>query len=157
MRKLLFFSLIIIYSTIFSFSQDTVSFVFSKPKIQIDTSLVTEDVVEEHYLGENVASRWYHVKKLYSYIEKGTPTSPGDKTVIKRPNIYYSLKKIDKNFKKKIKKSLMTNDEAKDLLLNYLNIASYLYYCDTKDIENALKKADEPEDMEKIFQRVKFK
>lgn len=138
------------------FGQDTSTAQFSFYKVNLVQAVNPEDV-SDHDFGRDVAEKYAIFLHNYTYIEKATLTSPGDKTIIKKPVIFNSVKKMDKYYRKQVKKGLMELSVGHDKLLKYLTIANMVCSQDTKEFEKALKQAKEPEDLATVFDRATFK
>ena len=121
-----------------------------------DTSAFTYDYsfIEKHYLGDDIALKMYRVKDTYTYIEVGSPSSPGDKTQVNKPAIYYAIKKLNTYYKKQLKKGELDQNEVYKKLTRYLNIAYSIYNEDTSMLENELRSAKKAPEIDKVFARV---
>lgn len=130
-------------------SQETFSFSFIEDKL--DDSSVDLATVGGHYLGSDIAIKLELLKGSYTWKEEGTPNSPTSKTVVEKPAIYYSLKKLDKYYKQAIKKGEVTEDEAKDEFIKALDIALFIRYQETAAFETKLRELKEESDIALLF------
>lgn len=130
-------------------SQETFSFSFIEDKL--DDSSVDLATVGGHYLGSDIAIKLELLKGSYTWKEEGTANSPTTKTVVEKPAIYYSLKKLDKYYKKAIKKGEVTEDEAKDEFIKALDIALFIRYQETAAFETKLRELKEESDIALLF------
>jgi hypothetical protein len=110
--------------------------------------------VGNHYLGEQLAVKLYRIKETYTYVEAGTETTPGNRTVIVKPAIYYSLKKLNNHFKKQLKKGMIDSSTAVTQLGWFMDIGFAIYGQDTTEFEKALKSAKKPDEIVKLFNQV---
>lgn len=108
----------------------------------------------EHYLGDDIAIKMYVLKDAYTYIEKGTPMSPADKTIVVKPVIYYSLKKLNNYYKKLLKKDQIEDSLAYEKLNNYILIGLSVRHQETDKLEEELREMRKPEDIESVLDKV---
>ena len=131
------------------------SYIFSQcspyPTDKFDRSLASA-----HYLGDDIAFQMYMLKKTYTYVEEGTTTSPGEKTVVLKPTIYNSIKNLSRLYKKEIKSGALTTEQATENLSKHISIAMCVYAQSTEKMEDALRKAKTIQDIESIYSRVVF-
>ena len=99
MRKIIVASLLLLWINA-AFSQEEKTFIFTN-KIENAKSIeIDQAQLRKNALGNEIAQKAYIIKKTYTYIEKGSPTSPGDKTIVRKPTIYYNVQKLNKYYKK---------------------------------------------------------
>ena len=115
---------------------------------------IEDEELKSHPLGDYIARKFYMLKESYTYVERATPTSPGEKTIVVKPSIYYSLQKLNKYFKKQVKDGIMTEEEAIKELSQYLDIAISIVVENTESFENDLRKAKKPDEISKVFSMV---
>ncbi len=153
MRKI-FAVLFLLVCGIVMYGQE--SFVFRNTlsdtaKVNIDYSLATS-----HYLDNEIARKMHLFQKTYTYVEKGTPMSPGDKVIVTKPYIYYAVRKVNKHFKKELRKDRITEEEAGKELGKILNIAFAIYDQETEEFEQYLRKNRKPEQILTAFNNVEL-
>lgn len=110
--------------------------------------------ISSHYLGNEIAVKMDVLKDTYTYIEKATPTSPTDKTIVVKPTIYYAIKKLSNKYKRFIKKDQLTEQEARKRLDKYIMIALSIYHQETDEFEEELRKNKKPHEIEQVFDKV---
>ncbi len=118
---------------------------------------IKEDELISHPLGDNIARKLHVLKETYTHIEKPTPTSPGEKTIIFKPSIYNSLQKLNRYYKKQVKDELISEEEARIKLNSYLDIALSVFVENTESFEDELRKAKSPDEISKVFSMVELK
>lgn len=98
-----------------------------------------QDIIDlkKHYLGDDIARKFLLLKESYTYIERDE-IAQTEKTIVEKPSIYYSCKKVSKYMKKAIKKGTISEDEALAQLDNILNIALNIRYQETDKMEQIL-------------------
>jgi len=133
---------------------DEEKFFFNEVNIEKELEKIEIVEADDHFLGKDITRKFELVKNTYTYIEKGSETSPGDKTVVQKPIIYYSLKKINRYYKKGLKKGYATEEEAKEMLNKVLDIAYTVFDQRTVKLEEAIKEARKPEPMLEVYNKV---
>jgi hypothetical protein len=108
------------------------------------------------FLGPQVGAKMAMFRDTYSFIEKGSPSSPGDKTVIRKPSIYYGIRKLSKHFKKEVKSGRLTQTEAASIYISIIDKGLLLIGEDTPALEKELWAAKKPIQILDVFDRVKF-
>lgn len=129
-------------------------FYFDDHSSSIDYKSVDLSLVPKNYFGDDIALKLYILQRNYTYITKGTASSPGDKIQVEKPTLYNALKKMSRYYKTLAKKGIMPQEEAKTKLDRILNIGLSVKNQPTKDLEDALRKAKKSEEMAKVFERV---
>ena len=165
MKRILYFILLIVYS-LNLFSQEdhndennpdsAKEYKYCFRYLVDERSLyeIEDEELKSHPFGDYIARKFHMLKKSYTYIERATPTSPGEKTIVVKPSIYYSLQKLNKYFKKQVKDGIMTEEEARQELNQYLDIAISIVVENTESLESDLRKAKKPDEISKVFSMV---
>jgi len=128
----------------------------STAKLDKDINEVDLSMIKKHSLGEIVAKRLHLLEESYTYYTE-IPGAFSDKRVIQKPIIYNSIYKIDKYYRKKVRKELQGKQKAAAELCHHIDIALTLLYKDTKKFERELENADKVENMIDVFNRVKIR
>ncbi|MGK7396845.1 MAG: hypothetical protein ACNS62_19870 [Candidatus Cyclobacteriaceae bacterium M3_2C_046] len=115
---------------------------------------IIEGFLTNNYLGNVIAEKLYVLQELYTYEVEGSATSPGVKTVVEKPEIYYSLKKLNNHYKKMVKKDRMTMDQAVEEYSNILNIGISIVYQKTDEFEQYLRNFRKPEEIKNAYANV---
>ncbi|MFW5759790.1 MAG: hypothetical protein ACOCXH_02280 [Cyclobacteriaceae bacterium] len=136
---------------------DNQKFVFYKQLDNVNEVDVIEQFVSRNYLGDQIAKKFYVLQELYTYEEPGTATSPGTKTIVEKPAIYYSLKKLNKHYKKMVIKEQITEEEAVEEFEHFLNIGISIVYQSTEEFEEFLNSHRKPEEIIVAFSSVVLK
>ena len=135
-------------------SNDSNKFEFQKQLDNAKEIEVSPESVGTNYLGEEIARKYYILQELYTYEEAGTPTSPATKTIVEKPSVYYSLKKLNRYYKKMVKKDKMEMDKAVEELKHFLNIGISIVYQPTEDFEAYLDDHRKPEEIVEAYSKV---
>jgi hypothetical protein len=143
-----------------SFSQDLLSYTTENSRIENDNAgkkssvfefkaypkdsylnSITKEMAGEHLLGDLVAKKIYLLNKFYTSEENLFPGDPATKTIIKKPVIYESVKRIERDLKKSVKKGETSVSEASAILNTVLDVALNIQTEDTRDFEKAIESA----------------
>ena len=111
----------------------------------------------KHYLGENIARKYYLFKDLYTYQTPVSPGSPAMRTVIRKPVVYNALNKLDKYLKKTSYKGNAQN--AGQFIRTFehaLDVAIAIYSQETSGFEAELENSDNVKEIMSVFSRVKL-
>jgi len=112
---------------------------------------ISKELAGTHPFGEMIA------KKLYLFDEKYTtevalaPGNPATKTIIKKPAIYESVKRIERDLKRSVKKGEIPVATATNEFNTVLDIGLSILTTDTKDFENALDSSRNTESKIDLF------
>jgi len=117
---------------------------------------IEESDFRKHSLGDEIARRMYLLEKTFTYTAETVPGSFTGKRIIHKPVIYFSIFKIEKYFRQKVKNSAIEPEVAVKELSRYIDTAIFLYHENTVDFENALDESGKAEDQMATFQRVKL-
>ncbi|TRX47152.1 hypothetical protein FNH22_30500 [Fulvivirga sp. M361] len=129
--------------------QATDSFRFSDKSSNMEVEV--PEYVGQHYLGQEFTKKFYAVKEQYVYTPEGTATTPYPASVTEKPSIYNSLKKLDKYYKKQLKKGHANEQEVKENLSKVLAVGYSIRYENTTTLEKMLWKTKDITEIEKIF------
>jgi len=153
MKRVLTLGLVLCALTVGSRAQEVENFTFYNDLDRVDTK-VDPLMVPNHYLGPEIGLKTYLLKGLYTEVEEGNEINPVDKTIVFKPAIYYSMKKLNNYYKKAVKKGIVTEQVAKDKMNTYLDICLSIYMQETNQFETELKKYKKTEDIDAVFSRV---
>jgi hypothetical protein len=143
-----------------SYSVSSRSFVFSvnNQVFDMDEELLKIDSenIRRHALGDDVAKRLHLFEKTYTYVSEAVPGSFSGKLVIQKPEIYSSLLKLGKYITRMEKKGTISREEAVKSYSHILEVALKIYYADTTEFEEELKKAHDDEALADLFRKVEL-
>jgi hypothetical protein len=111
-------------------------------------------VIGNHYLGEQLALKYSRIQETYTYEQQGTVTNPVTRTVVMKPAIYYSLKKLNSYYRKQLKKGKIDSSEAIRQLGWYFDIGFAIHGQNTTKFEDALQEARKPDRIAELFTQV---
>ncbi|MCG8388837.1 MAG: hypothetical protein MJA30_25015 [Cytophagales bacterium] len=109
------------------------------------------EYAQQHYLGEEFTKKFYALKEKYVYRPEASFNSPTPASITEKPSIYNSLKKLDKYYKKQLKKGTVQQEEVRASLSKALAVGYSIRYADTSDLETILWKTKDIAEIEKIF------
>lgn len=137
----------------FSFAQsaDEDVFYFDFIEDKLDDSEINEEYLKEHSLGLDVAKKLELLRESYTWTEPASATVPRDRTIVEKPAIYYALQKLDRHYKKLVKKGEMPLETAKQDLMEAIDIGLFIRYQQTADFETKLRELKEKEDIAMLF------
>jgi hypothetical protein len=98
-------------------------------------------MLSEHPFGDLIARKLVMLQDVYTYVEAPSPTSPGEKTIVKKPTIYNTVLKLNRNLKKMVKNEMMDKNQAISDLNQCLDVAISISADDTNEFETELRKA----------------
>ncbi len=146
----------LLFLGIVAYSQD-VSFSFRYQQEELKDMEISEEMLKDHFLGYEIAKKMQLLKESYTYQEPGTATQPVGATVVEKPSIFYSVKKIERHLKKATKKEMIGEDDARAQLNSILDIALNIRYQETEKFEQILWDIKDPEEMATLYSsRVKL-
>jgi hypothetical protein len=102
---------------------------------------ISKEMAGEHPLGELIAKKIYLFNEFYTSEENLFPGNPATKTIIKKPVIYESVKRIERDLKKSVKKGETSVSYASSILNTVLDVALNIQTEDTRDFEKAIGNA----------------
>jgi len=116
-----------------------------------------KDEVEPHFMGTEIAKKWTMVNELYL---RKTDVSIGftkSYTETVKPSILNAVYRMNSYYKKALSRKSINEEEAKKQFSWILDCAIAICHCpDSADFEQTLAKAKEPDQIMKLFQRVKI-
>jgi hypothetical protein len=115
---------------------------------------IDKSMLSDHPFGELIARKLYMLQNLYTYVEPPSPTSPGEKTIVKKPTIYNTILKLNRNLKKMVKNNLIDKNQAISDLNLCLDVALSISADDTGDFESELKRAKSADQIVQVFKMV---
>jgi hypothetical protein len=138
-------------------SGPTKKFIFRNSLNPSDLATIDKSLLAEHPFGDLIARKLYLLQSVYTYIEPPTPTSPGEKTVVKKPTIYNTVLKLNRTLKKMVKKGVTDKEKATSDLNLCLDIAISISADNTADFESELKKAKSADQIIQVFKMVELR
>jgi len=118
----------------------------------LSTENITDEIAGNHFLGTEIAKKMYLFNEQYCYKVPLTPGNSATKTVFRKPEIYSSVKKIERYLKKSIKKGDLNSSIAFNDYNKVLDVALNILDENTGKFEDRLKSAgDNPAELLKIY------
>lgn len=146
---------VLLYSPIQA--QEEEKFVFENSVSALDYSDVNLQQVKDHPLGREVAIKLTLINDRFTYVVEPTPTTPSSRTEVIKPAIYNSIQKLNRYYKKSVKKGVLEPDVARTEFLKYINYALILYGEDTDNFEHSLGKAKKIEDITALYNQIEWR
>ena len=147
MHKL--FTLLLTIIAVNVYSQD-VKFSFSDKT----EDFMAEDIAvfgNEHSFGPNFTLAFMVLESMYTTTPDASPTNPNPSKEILKPSIYNNVRKMDRAFKKQVKKGVLEAPQAREKLMRVLAVAYSIYYEDTIELEAMLWKIKDAAALESLF------
>lgn len=116
----------------------------------------TKPVFEtEHYLGSDITGKWNTFIQNYTHEYDVTIGFTDSSVEILKPSIYKAVNKVNKYYKKALKKEEVSREVATSNMAHILDCANVMCFDDnSKSFEEAVKSADEPEEIIALFNQV---
>jgi hypothetical protein len=112
-------------------------------------------VTDEHFLGKRIAQKERLFNEAYTVKTPISPGSPTMKVSIRKPVIYTSVKKIERQLRKEIREHTITLENAVDSYSKVLDIAINIVSDETGEFEKEIENTGTPESLMELFtQRV---
>ena len=109
------------------------------------------------FWGEVAGSKKEKVEEMYLYTTTIAPGNPGTKTIIRKPAIYNAVQKLEKFYRKKVRKGVYSEKEAESAFLKVLNVAEAAFPESTSEFEEKLKATNDIEQLALIFDKAIIK
>jgi len=154
MKRIIIFTLVSLLSYALLPAQEKVQFTFRSHLNDEEYKKPYDQSMGSSFLGTEVARKMYIVRNTFTYVEEPTPTSPTPKTIIRKPRIYNSVKKLVSYYEKMAKKGLMPVEQAAANAILVLDKAYSAFYGNSDNFEQFLKSAKKPEQIEEAFKAV---
>ena len=119
------------------------TFEFASTSQVTSTESVTNEMAGNHFLGDEIAKKMYLFNDHYSYKVAIAPGNSATKTVFRKPEIYSSVKKIERFLKKGVKNGDIKNTVAQNEYDKVLNVVLNILDENTAKLEERLKSAGE--------------
>jgi len=129
---------------------------YNQSRVIEEIKSINETDVRKHALGDEIAKRLYLLDLTYTYESEPAPGAFTGKRVIKKPTIYFSIYKIEKYYRKKVKSLEIPEEAAITELSAYIDLSIILFEENTSEFESALKESDKDLDLISTFKRVKI-
>ncbi len=125
-------------------------------KILEEIKTVDETEFRKHSLGDEIAKRLFLLDRTYTYESEPAPGTFTGQRVIKKPIIYYSIYKVEKYYRKKIKSHEIGEEAAIRELSAIIDLSLIIFDENTSEFESVLKESDKEKDLISCFKRVKI-
>jgi len=112
--------------------------------------------VGPHILGDTITMLMNKFENDYVFYEETEGAYSVEEKVILKPYLYNSVKKIERKYRKGVKKGKIKPDVAYSKLKLLLKRAIRMKTYNTKEVESTLKKLRKPEEKEEYLLSLKF-
>jgi hypothetical protein len=126
-------------------------FQFKASSMDYQMEGISAEIAGPHPFGEIIAKKLYLLDEKYSSQVAIRPGDPAVKTVIKKPVIYESVKRVERDLKRSVKKGEIALTTATSEFNIVLDVALNILTIDTKDFENAIKSSGSTDSKIELF------
>ncbi|MFY0599254.1 MAG: hypothetical protein JXR03_06250 [Cyclobacteriaceae bacterium] len=131
---------------------DAQTYKFDYDEESIDVESVSGTLANfDHFLGERIGKKMYMLQESYTWRDEPDPLKPTPTIIIEKPGIYNNIKKLERYYKKSIKKKLIDKSIATEEFENVLDIALQVRYQETEELESYLKSLKGAEEIAAVF------
>lgn len=106
---------------------------------------------KKHYLGDEFTKMFFALKEKYVYIPEQTSINRDPSPTTEKPAIYNSVKKLDRHYKKMLKKGKLSKEEVTERLSLVVSVGYSIRHEDTAVLEKMLWRIKDVEELESIF------
>ena len=155
MKKQNFIIGIFLLSALLVKSQNNAStFVFDTYIDQINIKDVKD--VSSHELGDSIACKLHIIENTFLIRYQTKVGLSNLELEVQKPDLLESVEKLNKYYRKAVKKGNILQNEASRMLSRYMDIAYTLFYEESTEFEKALSKAKTPEQIIALYNRVQL-
>lgn len=106
---------------------------------------------KKHYLGAQFTKLFFALKEQYVYTPEKTAINMDPSPTTEKPAIYNSVKKLDRHYKKMLKKGKMSKEDVMKKLQTIVSVGYSLRYADTENLEKMLWSIKDVNQLEALF------
>lgn len=126
-------------------------FYFDVLNDKMDESVISPLTEIDHIFGEEIGKKMEILRESYTWIQEGTPLNPSTTTNVEKPAIYNAVKKLERYYKKGVKKGVIDIAQAQRDMNRILDIAIYIRHQATSEFENFLDEMKTEEQLVSLF------
>ena len=113
---------------------------------------------EEHFLGNPLTNKWNTFIQNYTHIYDMSVGFSGSTVEVSKPAIYNAVVKVNKYYKKAVRKGTVDKNVAIQKLSHILDCANVIYTeAETAAFEQAVSETKEAEEIIALFDKVELK
>ena len=105
-------------------------------------------------LGETIAKKLEQFNQVYTKTVNCGPPSYNASIEIQKPDLYYSVQKLIKHYKKCLKKQTLPEERIKNEMLDIINKCLLIFNQKTNSIEQELRGANNSKEIISIFKKI---
>ncbi len=132
-------------------SDDSELFYFRAIEDKISPEVLSGVPVSSHFFGDAIAKKLEVLRQDYVRVLPGTALQPAPSSVVDKPAIYYSVKKLEKYYKKAVKKGEIVKNEAAKELEDVIDIAIFIRKQSTGKLELELDRLNDVSQIKSIY------
>ena len=119
-------------------------------------SLENNDLPDENssnFFGELAGKKKMRLQETYTFSTPIAPGNPGTKTIVRKPAIYNAVVRLEKYYRKQVKKGECPEEEARASFLKVLDVAQAAFPESTTEFEQELSSTKNIETIAQIFNK----
>jgi hypothetical protein len=105
-------------------------------------------------LSENVTKKLEQFKQVYTKSVNCGPPAYIVSTEIQKPDLYYSVQKLIKHYRKCLKKETRPKEKIEDEMVEIINKSLLIFNQETNSVEQELRAANNSEEIIDIFKKI---
>lgn len=105
-------------------------------------------------LGETISLKLEQFNRVYTKKVNCGPPSFITSTEIQKPDLYYSVQKLVKYYRKCLKKETLSHEKIEKQMVDILNKCVQIVNQETKPIEQELRNANNSKEIAGVFERI---
>jgi len=126
-----------------------------KSYLSLEDELAKISDYDTHYLGDEVAKRLKALNNLYVNRREVAVGFGDSHTSFIKPDILNAIYKIDRFYKKAVRKDNISKKLAEEKMTLFLEVGLVLFYeSDSENFEKSLRKNSDPEILIQLFEKV---
>ena len=149
MKKFFLLAVMLVFGAT-AFAQTEDEFEFQDRREEIEEVEVPR-YEKKHYLGDKFTQMYVALKEQYVYTPEKSPVNMDPSPTTEKPAIYNSVKKLDRHYKKLLKKGKISKEDAIAKLTTIYAVGYSIRYADTEKLEKMLWGIKDVEKLESVF------
>lgn len=149
MRKFFLLATLLVFG-IAAFAQTEEGFEFPDRSDEIE-EVEVPSYERKHYLGTEFTKMFFALKEQYIYIPEKSSLNRDPSPTTEKPAIYNAVKKLDRHYKKMLRKGKISKKEVEERLSKVVCIGYSIRHADTATLEKMLWGIKDMEKLETVF------
>lgn len=146
-RVLILLIVLTAVSSITNAQSEQTTYEFQSVEKFLDVTQIDANEEFEHVLGEQIAKKIYLLEQAYTWRDAPTDIKPTATIVVEKPGIYNSVRKIERFYKKSVRKGWAKPENLAVEFESILDVVLQVRYQNTVALESHLYSLKNPEDL----------